>query len=94
MKFRPSIRNCDSGFTVLEMLVASSIGLLVLTLLLSSTLASKNLFRADVVRTRINQDLRSALDIVGSQVRVAGENFVVSFFLVLELQRRALQLPL
>lgn len=79
MNWKQSTQHSDSGFTLLELLVAATLGFLVLGLLLSSTIASKNLFQADVIRTRINQDLRGTLDIIGSQIRVAGENLSSSF---------------
>ena len=79
MKSKQSILPSDSGFTILEMLVATSLGLLILGLLLASTVSSKNLYQSDVVRTRINQDLRGTLDLIGTQVRVSGENLSRSF---------------
>ncbi len=69
----------ECGFTIMELMVASSMGLLILGLLMTSTISSKNLYRMDAVRTRINQDLRGTMDIIGSQVRVAGENFASTF---------------
>lgn len=37
------------------------------------------MYKLDSVRTRINQDLRGAMDILGANVRIAGENFPGSF---------------
>ncbi|NLF25019.1 MAG: hypothetical protein GX589_05095 [Deltaproteobacteria bacterium] len=80
MRLRPYIPGCaEVGFTLIELLVAVTIGLLALGLTLSSVLYSRNAYRKDVARTRINQDLRGALDIIGSTARVAGENFNGAF---------------
>jgi hypothetical protein len=79
MKSQQYIQNCASGFTLMELLVAITLSMIVIGLLLSTTITSKNLFRADVARTKINQDLRAVMDIIGSQARVTGENLSADF---------------
>lgn len=80
MRLRRFSHSCNErGFTLVEMLVASSIGLIMLGIVLSSTLGNRELYSNDLVRTRLNQNLRSALDIVGITAREAGENLVGSF---------------
>jgi len=79
MNFRRFLQNSSSGFTLLELLVAMSLGLVIIGLGLSTALTSKNIYSLDIVRTRINQDIRGALDFIGSEVRIAGENFPSSF---------------
>lgn len=69
----------SGGFTLLELLVATSLGLGVMAMTLSTVLASRNLFRLDTIRTRINQDLRGTMDIIGADIRIAGENLNSSF---------------
>jgi hypothetical protein len=53
--------------------------MLMLALTLSATMSNRGLFRYDLVRTRINQNLRSALDIMGIDIREAGENLPSTF---------------
>ncbi len=67
------------GFTLIELLVTSFLGLLLLALTLSATTSNRRLYKYDLVRTRINQNLRSALDIMGMDIRQAGENLFSTF---------------
>ncbi len=67
------------GFTVLELLVAASIGLLLTGLTVGATLSNRNIFQNDLSRTRLNQNLRGAMDVVGVNIREAGENLSASF---------------
>lgn len=75
----PRARECEDGFTVVEFLVASALGLLVLGMALSSTLTSRSMYREDIVRTRINQNLRSAVDIIALNARQAGQSLEEDF---------------
>lgn len=68
-----------NGFTVLELLVASAIGLTILTIVLSSFMANRRVVKYDLERTALNQNVRSALDIMGINIRLAGENLPSSF---------------
>ncbi len=77
--FRPCLLSCDKGFTILELLVASFVGLIMSMLTLSITLSNRGLFQYDIARTRLNQNLRSSLDIVGINIREAGENLPITF---------------
>lgn len=80
MKWRLCIPGCSSqGFTVLEFLVGNTLGLMFIALTLSATLSNRRLYQHDLIRTRLNQNLRSALDIVGTNTREAGENLPNSF---------------
>jgi prepilin-type N-terminal cleavage/methylation domain-containing protein len=73
MRQKLSTLNCDRGFTLVEMLVASMLGLLLSGMLIASTQASRGLFSRDAKRIRLNEDLRGTLELVGSQIRLAGE---------------------
>jgi prepilin-type N-terminal cleavage/methylation domain-containing protein len=73
MKLKLSSLNCDKGFTLVEMLVASALGLVLSAMLIASTQASRGLFRHDAKRIRLNEDLRGTLELIGSQIRLAGE---------------------
>ncbi len=69
-QFSPS---SSDGFTLLELLVSSLLGLLVVALGLSTVLSNRRIYKHDIVQTKINQNLRSAIDILGMNVRQAGE---------------------
>lgn len=60
-------------------MVTSFLGLLMLALTLSATTSNRRLFKYDLTRTKINQNMRSALDIMGMDVRQAGENLFPTF---------------
>lgn len=61
------------GLTLIELLIAIVVAAILLTAVIGLTLSSNRLFGADRARTELNQNLRSALDIVGNDIRVAGE---------------------
>lgn len=63
------------GFTLVEMLVGSFLSMLILTLSLGVINVQRNTFKFDIARTKVNQNLRSALDIISLNVRQAGEAF-------------------
>lgn len=67
------------GFTVVEFLVASALGLLLVAMTLSSTMMNRSVYREDIVRTRINQNLRSALDILSLNARQTGQSLDNTF---------------
>ena len=72
MKSIRSIASCNKGFTLIELLVSSSLGLLLIALVMASVLANRQLFKQDMVRTRTNENIRGALDIVGTDIRLGG----------------------
>lgn len=63
------------GFTLIELLVASFLGMVVLSLSLGSITTQRNTYKYDITRTKVNQNLRSALDIMALNIRQAGEAF-------------------
>lgn len=79
MKQKRSLHNCAKGFTLVELLVASFISLLVLALTLATVIANKRVFQLDVARTSLNQNIRAVMDILGANVREAGENLGAGF---------------
>ena len=70
-QFSRSLRT--RGFTILELLIALAVGGLVLSMALALTLANRDLMSADEARTALNQNLRSGADIIGDDIRIAGE---------------------
>lgn len=74
-RFANSRLSAQSGFTLVEMLAASFLSMIVLALSLGVITAQRNTFKYDIVRTKVNQNLRSALDIIALNVRQAGEAF-------------------
>jgi prepilin-type N-terminal cleavage/methylation domain-containing protein len=69
----------DKGFTILELMVTLSIGLLVLMIGFSSLIAIRGAFLDDLGRLTNNQNARGALDIIGIATREAGENLDAYF---------------
>ena len=63
----------EQGLTVIELLVAATLAVIVIALALSMVLSSRNVFSLDRARTNVNQNLRSAMDIVTADIRQAGE---------------------
>jgi hypothetical protein len=61
------------------MLVATFLGTLVGAVMLSSTLANKKAYNFDLKRITLDQNLRSAMDIISGTLRVGGENLPTSF---------------
>lgn len=70
---RPSSLASTDGLTIIELLVAIVIATVVLGAALALTLSSRDLFRTDSSRTDVNQSLRGILEIIGSDIRTAGE---------------------
>lgn len=64
--------NQRKGFTLIELLITLVVGILVISAAVSVTIASNRMFRVDRARTRMNQDLRAASDLIGADVRTAG----------------------
>lgn len=68
-----------AGFTMLELLVAFAVTSILLGIALSITLASRRVVTADQQRIRLNQTLRSSMDLLGIDVRQAGERLPPDF---------------
>lgn len=56
-----------------------SLGMLLTGMIMSSTILHNRTFRKDLVRTRIEQNLRGAFEIIGAQIRQAGERLPAAF---------------
>lgn len=73
------MRSSDSGFTMVELLVVCFLGLLLTALTLGLTETQRRSLGTDMARTRLTQNLRGALDIIGADARIAGENLSSAF---------------
>ena len=73
------MRSSDSGFTLLELLVVCFLGLMLTALTLTFTQTQRLSLGTDMARTRLTQNLRGSLDIIGADVRIAGENLAAAF---------------
>jgi prepilin-type N-terminal cleavage/methylation domain-containing protein len=69
----------QSGFTLVELLVSILLLSFTLIMLIGYVLGLQRAFLNDVVRTRINSNLRTALDIMAMNIRQAGENLGATF---------------
>ena len=69
----------DRGTTLAELMVAISLSAIIASMVVSISLANRNVYQKDLSRTKVNEDLRSALNIIGSEIRQAGERFPASF---------------
>lgn len=67
------------GYTLLELLAASSMGLLLLGLTFTSAITGKQALRQEFEQTKMSQDLRSAIDLLGVDIRLTGEQLPSSF---------------
>ena len=65
--------------TILELLVATTLGLLLMGMTVSATLSNRQAFGYDIARTRLNQSLRGAFDLLASEMRQAGERLAPGF---------------
>ena len=65
--------NCSKGFTLTELLVSLSIMGFVSGVALTVALSSHDTFETDQNRTDLNQNLRSGMDLLGNNIRQAGE---------------------
>ncbi len=75
------VRNSGSetGFSIFELLVSMTIGLGVLAVSLSSTLTVRANYSENIVRGRVQENLRSSLDLISTNIRQAGEGFTGAF---------------
>ncbi len=65
--------------TLMELMVASGLGMLIIAMTLTTTIANRDAYGYDIARTRLNQNLRSAFDVINTEVRQAGERLPATF---------------
>jgi type IV pilus assembly protein PilW len=68
-----STHACSSGFSVVELLVALTVTSIIAGAVMTLAFSSRDVFETDKHRTTINQNLRSGIDLLGIDVRQAGE---------------------
>lgn len=71
--------NNEEGFTLTEVLVATGLTSIVMTAVIGHVLIIRQGYFEDIIRTRINSNLRSAMDIISMNIRQAGENLQTGF---------------
>ncbi|MEM9092606.1 MAG: hypothetical protein AAGC93_28225 [Cyanobacteria bacterium P01_F01_bin.53] len=78
------------GYTLLELIIASSLGLATIGLAGSAILTNRGLLLRDTARIEVNQNLRASVDIIGSDIRQAGENLIIRDFPIIQLNDNSL----
>ena len=73
MKSKPSIPASTKGLTLIEVLIAAAVGALMVSAAFGIASSNRRLLSTDQARTTVNQNLRSAADIIGNDVRISGE---------------------
>lgn len=79
LRTRLSQLHRSQGFTMMELLVASGLSLIMLSITVMTTMSIKKLYQRDMVRTSLNQTLRGTMELLGANVREAGENLSGTF---------------
>lgn len=79
MTKRREFFNSEGGFTLVELITALGLSSIIMAMVVSASLSVRNTFSTDMVRTRVNSNLRSAMDIMAMNIRQTGEN-LLSFF--------------
>jgi len=89
-RFTPSkrfIRNSVSGMVLSELIVAVLVAFLVLGIALQLAAYNRTLYLQDQNHNQVNQNLRAAMDIVGTDVKQAGEQIQLPLFPVISVQQ-------
>jgi prepilin-type N-terminal cleavage/methylation domain-containing protein len=93
------IQNSSKGLTLIELIVSLLIGGILLSLTFSLLISNRKLYVEDIARTEVNQNLRAAIDIIGTDLKQAGERIAEENFPVIEVKNSSdikirLNLPL
>lgn len=76
-QFLPSLG--EEGFTLTELMVSTFLGAIILGMAAGSATLNRRVFVDDVVRVRVMQNTRGAMDIIGTDLRIGGENLPSGF---------------
>jgi hypothetical protein len=63
----------NRGYTLIELLASSALGIIILGATFSSAITGKKILNREFKTTKLTQNLRSAIDLVGIEIRLAGE---------------------
>ena len=74
-----SLLRSEKGMTMLELLVSSTISLSVMGMMITMVVSNRTAYTGDLARTRLHQNIRSAFDVINSEVRQAGERLPFNF---------------
>jgi len=72
-------RDVEHGFTIMEALVSLALTSVIMTLTVGHVFMLHDGYHNDMIRTQINGNLRSGLDMMSMNIRQAGENLQSSF---------------
>lgn len=73
---RPSSpSSARSGFSLAELVITLVLMSLIMALLLPLLVSARSMVGTDQVRTELGQNLRAAMDLMGADIRIAGERF-------------------
>lgn len=64
----------ESGFSLIELLISITIGLVIMAAAMSAYLGSSDAGKMAEVQSRMNEDAQAALSILSQQIRMAGNN--------------------
>ena len=81
----PTRLSLATGYTLLELIIAATLGLGVISVSATAILVNRGLLLRDGARVEVNQSLRASLDIIGADIRRGGENLILREFPVIEL---------
>jgi len=79
------IHDSNKGFTLLELLVTLVVASIITGLALKLIVDQRQLFLNDQIRTQTNQNLRASLDLVGADIKQAGERLTTSTLPVIKI---------
>jgi hypothetical protein len=79
MKWLQFLRSSTSGFLLVEFIVASFVGLLMIGVIVAALTTNHLHFKTALSRLDLDQNLRSTLDLIGINIREAGENLPEMF---------------
>lgn len=69
------VRVRRDGFTLLEILVTLAVMGIIMGMLIPTIMAAREVVRSDQLQTTVNQNVRGGADLIGSDIRIAGERF-------------------
>lgn len=65
--------------SIIELMVASTLSLVLIGMAVSATVANREAYSHDLARTRLNQNIRGAFDLLSAELRQAGERLPPGF---------------